>query len=86
MTYKDNCPICNEEVENTRYSSEWGTEEEYYHCKKCGYSYEFAYGNYKEFINEKEFCYSYHDNKKDLVDMYKEYDEMKKKYEGDVRA
>ena len=80
MQYKINCPICNNEIITTTYSSEWGTEEENYGCVNCGYGYEFAYGNYRELINGKEFVYSYLTKEEDLVDMYKEYEDMQNKY------
>ncbi|MDF2608954.1 MAG: hypothetical protein K0R92_428 [Lachnospiraceae bacterium] len=59
LTRKIECPVCGNEVERTYYSGEHGTEEEYYHCDSCGYGYEFAYGHHKEYINDKEFYYSY---------------------------
>lgn len=80
MTYKINCPVCGNEIDNTHYSSEWGTEEESYGCKNCGYAYEFEYGNYREYINGKEFAYSHLTKEEDLADMHKEYEKMLKKY------
>ena len=80
MQYKIKCPICNKEIETITYSSEWGIEEESYGCGNCGYAYEFAYGNYIEFINGKRFEYSYLTKEEDLVDMVKEYEDMQNKY------
>lgn len=54
-----NCPVCEKEIERTYYYGEYGTEEEFYHCDGCGYGYEFAYGHYIEYVNGKEFPYSY---------------------------
>jgi predicted RNA-binding Zn-ribbon protein involved in translation (DUF1610 family) len=62
-----NCPVCEKEIERTYYSGEHGTEEEFYHCDGCGYGYEFAYGNYVEYVNGKEFPYTYHDKEDDPV-------------------
>jgi rubredoxin len=80
ITRKIECPVCGFEIEETIYASEWGTEEECYHCSNCGYGYEFAYGNYLEYINGKEFSYTYRTKEEDLVDMNKEYDDMRNKY------
>jgi predicted RNA-binding Zn-ribbon protein involved in translation (DUF1610 family) len=70
---KINCPVCEQEIERTYYSGEHGTEEEFYHCDVCGYGYDFAYGNYMEYINGKEFPYSYLTQEDDPV--YKEIEE-----------
>lgn len=80
ITRKIECPVCGIEIEETIYANEWGTEEEYYQCSNCGYGYEFAYGNYLKYINGKEFSYTYRTKEEELTDMYKEYKEMKDKY------
>lgn len=57
---KIKCPICGNIVEDKCYSGPWGTEEEYINCENCNYSYEFAYGNYKEIVSDICFLWSYH--------------------------
>ena len=47
MNDKCVCPVCGKDADWTHYSGPYGTEEEYIVCK-CGYYYEFAYGNYAE--------------------------------------
>lgn len=57
---KIKCPICGKIIEDKCYSGPYGTEEEYINCENCNYSYEFAYGNYKEIVGDICFLWSYH--------------------------
>ena len=59
MTKTVNCPVCKNHAEWKYWVCPYGTEEEYITCPKCGYCYEFAYGNYLEIVKGKEFCWDY---------------------------
>jgi hypothetical protein len=55
----EKCPICGAEVKMTRdYLDGHTLLEEYGGCGKH-WGFEFAYGNYRESIGEKEFYWSY---------------------------
>lgn len=58
------CPICNSKAKYEIYNSEWGTEEEYMDCKKCGHFFQFAYGNYVEIVGNKYFIWDYKENRR----------------------
>lgn len=57
MTKTTKCPICNNQAKWEYYSGPYGIEEEHVNCQKCGYYYEFAYGNYLEVIKGKEYIW-----------------------------
>lgn len=59
-TIKTSCPICKKQGLIEYWSGPFGTEEEYFYCDRCNYSYEFAYGNYREVVHNKQFVYDYH--------------------------
>lgn len=56
------CPICGNQAKHTIFSSEICLEEEYITCEYCGYLYEFAYGNYREILGNKCYCWNYRSN------------------------
>ena len=53
------CPVCNNIMSVQSWHESMGTVEENHKCPKCGYYYEFAYGNYMEIVNRREFIWSY---------------------------
>lgn len=57
---KELCPICKTELNVKRYGSTW-IEEEYKYCSCCNYSFEYAYGNYRESFGGYEFIWHYTD-------------------------
>lgn len=44
------CPICNKENERNSYFDDYGLVEEHYSCDRCGYFFNFAYGESDEAI------------------------------------
>ena len=68
-TYKNEilCPVCNTNINSNniigcsyeQYIECYSVCEEYKHCSCCGYYYGFAYGNYTEIVNNKEFVWTY---------------------------
>ena len=62
----EKCPICGHSLSTQRYfESGIGYVEEYHNCPCCNYSYEYAYGAYRESFGQYDFrwVYSYsHDN------------------------
>lgn len=56
----EKCPICGNSLSTERYfESGIGYVEEYEDCICCNYSYEFAYGAYRESFGQYIFCWSY---------------------------
>lgn len=53
------CPVCNNFMSVSSWHESMGTVEENHKCPHCGYYYEFAYGNYKEEVNRREFIWTY---------------------------
>lgn len=54
------CPICgNSNLEMNRFVDCMGLLEEYEKCPKCGYYYEFCYGNYQESFGKYHFVWDY---------------------------
>lgn len=80
MESKMNCPICNNKIIEEYYSGPFGIEEEHIHCNKCGYTFDFVYGNYHELVGNKEFIYSYHDYDKYKKKVYKAEFEAKRRW------
>ena len=59
MTSTTKCPICNNQAEHIDYYDGYYKVEEHIRCNHCGYFYDFAYGNYREHIGNKEFEWSH---------------------------
>ena len=78
------CPICDNKIEYTSYSDEQGICEDSHSCNQCGYKYDFAYGNYKETINGKEFSYSYNTPFEQMKEYNEEYEKLYKKWKGEL--
>lgn len=58
--HKEKCPICGAEIMVNYDTLDYGIVcEEWYRCHTCDYRYEFAYGNYRMRINNREFRYWY---------------------------
>lgn len=55
----DKCPICKRDVVVYSYTDNHVNCEEHYGCVVCGYTYEFAYGAYREIIGGFEYIYDY---------------------------
>ena len=53
------CPVCHNFMKVETYAECVGIVEEIHNCPHCGYHYEFAYGNYKEEVNRREFIWTY---------------------------
>lgn len=53
------CPVCRNFMNVETYVECMGTVEETHNCPHCGYFYNFAYGNYMEIVNRREFIWSY---------------------------
>lgn len=50
MEEKMTCPICGAKNIRRYWTGEWGVEEDYYFCERCGYFHEMAYSPYHEGI------------------------------------
>lgn len=70
-TYKTKCPICNSTIEATYYAESIGVVEELINCDRCGFTYEFACGNYAEVVGNKFFIWNYIDERKSNRSIYK---------------
>ena len=53
------CPVCNNNIKTEYYVECYGVVEETRNCSCCGYFYNFAYGNYMEIVNRREFVWTY---------------------------
>ena len=75
------CPVCNNLCKSKHWyddSFHCDTNEEF-QCNKCGYRYEYSYGAYREFINNKEFMFfDYCNNNAYAIFKKKRYKEIKK--------
>lgn len=62
------CPICNNFMKVETYVECVGIAEETHKCSYCGYFYNFAYGNYMEIVNRREFIWTYkcYENEKEF--------------------
>lgn len=58
---KELCPICKNELNVKCYYGDIWIEEEHKDCPCCNYSYEYAYGSYKESFGRYEFIWHYTD-------------------------
>lgn len=77
MRSKGLCPICGRVVDITRYGDNYfyGMEEESFSCGICGYTYEYAYGSYRELLDGIEYR---HDDSH--VKSYEAYNKMKSRW------
>ena len=70
--YKKRCPVCSSNLDSKYYTLDYGLVcEQYDVCEKCGFMYEFTYGNTRLAVNNKEFIYSYMDSKHEVGLIYK---------------
>lgn len=55
------CPICGTYDIDCEHYSDYGigVVEEYINCKHCNYSFEYAYGNYRESFGRYDFQWGY---------------------------
>lgn len=65
-TYIDRCPVCGKKIVSKYYTDYGHVCEEHEKCDRCGYKSEFAYGNYRTYIDGKEFIWSYNTTKVEL--------------------
>lgn len=56
---KELCPICKTELNVKCYYGDIYIEEEHKYCHCCNYSYEYAYGSYRESFGKYEFMWHY---------------------------
>lgn len=61
------CPICHGPMKYEYYTECYGIVESYESCNRCGYLYEFAYGNHIECVKGKEFIWSYRTRQDDPI-------------------
>ena len=67
------CPICGtHDIDYTHYSDYGiGVVEEHIDCKRCNYSFEYAYGAYRESFGRYEFHWGYSIFNKDNGEIHK---------------